>query len=108
MGMPAVCAAPLGSGPWNKKRKAPPINLQATGRFNWLELKVSALSSSFGHFCGPFLGAALHLIGSDVLDMLRKAPLMAEGIGQLAVAIAPNLVVEGHRHPRARSAPPVP
>src|SRR5260370_3752206 len=96
MGMPAVCAAPLGFGPWNKKRKAPPINLQATGRFSWLEVKVSALSSSLGHFCGPFLGAALHLIGIDVLDVLRKAPLMAEGIGQLSAAIAPKLVCRGH------------
>src|SRR5260370_28383584 len=103
MGKPGVCGAPLGYGPGNKKQKAPPINLQATGRFNWLELKVSALSSSFGHFCGPFLGAALHLIGRDVLDMLRKAPLMAEGIGQLAVAIAPKLVVHWHVHLCARS-----
>src|SRR5260370_15903393 len=103
MGMLAVCAAPLGFGRWNKKRKAPPINLQATGRFNWFEVKVSALSGSLGHFCGPFLGAALHLIGSDVLDVLRKAPLMAEGIGQFAVAIAPKLVVEWHVHLGARS-----
>src|SRR5260370_26763919 len=107
MGMLAVCAAPLGFGRWNKKRKAPPINLQATGRFNWFEVKVSALSGSLGHFCGPFLGAALHLIGSDVLDVLRKAPLMAEGIGQLAVAIAPKLVVEWHVHLGARRGSPV-
>src|SRR5260370_8021179 len=93
MGMPAVCAAPLGFGPWNKKRKAPPINLQATGRFSWLEVKVSALSSSLGHFCGPFLGAALHLIGIDVLDVLRKAPLLSQGTGQLASSTPPKLAL---------------
>jgi len=102
MGMPAVCAAPLGFGP-GKKRKSPADQFTSDGLFFLFELNVSALSSSFGHFCGPFLGAALHLIGSDVLDVLRKAPLMAEGIGQLAVAIAPKLVVEWHVHLGARS-----
>src|SRR5260370_258812 len=101
------CAGRRGCGPGKKKQNAPPINFRAAGLFNWLEVKVSALSGSFGHFCGPFLGAALHLIGSDVLDMLRKAPLMAEGIGQLAVAIAPKLVVEWHVHLGARSDSPV-
>src|SRR5207245_3966045 len=56
---------------------------------------------SLGHFRGPLFGAALHFVRRDILDMLCEAPLVAEGIGKFAVAIAPKLIRERHVHASA-------
>jgi len=63
-----------------------------------LGVQKSLLAGSGGlsHLRGKLLGAALHFFRRDVLHMLCEAPLMPEGIGQLAVAIAPELIVEWH------------
>ena len=43
-----------------------------------------------------------HFLGRHVFHVLREAPLVAEGIGDLAVAVAPELIFERHVHFRAR------
>src|SRR5260370_39931040 len=85
--------------------KGPPVRSQAAGLSTDSKRNVSTLASSgsLSHLRGKLPGAALHFFRRDVLHMLCKAPLMAEGIGQLAVAIAPKLVVEWHVHLGARS-----
>src|SRR5713226_981390 len=96
MEMPAEYAAPLGFGRWNKKRKAPPIDLQAAGPSSDFEIKGLALAGGFGHFRCPFVGAPLHLIGRDVLHVLRKAPLVAKRVGDFPVAVSPELIGKWH------------
>src|SRR5260370_41204539 len=64
-------------------------------------------SGGLRHLRGKLLRTALHFFRRDVLHMLCEAPLMAKGIDQLAVAIAPELIVERPGHPgplRARAA----
>lgn len=52
-----------------------------------------AFPGGFAHLRLPFLGAALHFGGRDIFDMLRKPPLVPEGIADFAVAIAPEHIL---------------
>src|SRR5260370_20325197 len=60
-------------------------------------------SGGLRHLRGKLLRTALHFFRRDVLHMLCEAPLMAQGVGQLAVANGPELIVEPDGHLCARS-----
>ena len=42
--------------------------------------------------------APLHFFGRDIFHMLREAPLVSERIGDFSIAVAPELVFQGHIH----------
>src|SRR5947207_9839300 len=54
--------------------------------------------SSLGHLRGIFLRTPFHFLGRHVFHVLRQAPLVAKRIGDLAVAVAPELIFERHVH----------
>src|ERR1019366_5048335 len=54
-----------------------------------------------------FLASALHLVRSDVLNVLPKRPFVAEWILNLTVAVAPELVTQWHGNDRASLDRPV-
>src|SRR5260370_18215866 len=98
MEMPAASEVRRGCGRWDKKMKGPLVRSQAAGLSTESKRNVSALARGFSHFRRPFFGAALHLVGSDVFDMLRKAPLLAKRVRELPVAVSPELIHERHVH----------
>ncbi len=61
----------------------------------------------FRHLREGLFGAALHLFGSNVFDMLAQRPAMTERIGDLAVAIAPELIGQRHGYDGARLDRPI-
>src|SRR5262249_27765737 len=81
--------------------------LQPTAVRPWAVLlwgEVARLSRSLGllgHLGHGFLAAPGHLIRSDILDVGRERPRVAERLQQFAEAIAPEHV--GWRHLRFRS-----
>src|SRR5260370_25089333 len=66
-----------------------------------------ALASGFGHLRGPLCGAPFHLLGSDVFDVLRKAPLVAKWVSEFPIAVPPELIHERHVYFGARGDGPV-
>lgn len=48
-----------------------------------------------------FLSALGHILRRNVFDMLRDRPLVAEGIGDFAVTIAPEHILLRHARSRA-------
>src|SRR6266481_3455036 len=60
-------------------------------------------SGGLRHLRGKPLRTALHFFRRDDLHLLCEAPLMAEGVGQLAIAIGPKLICARHVHLGARS-----
>src|SRR5260370_39807070 len=106
MEMPAASEVRRGCGRRNKKMKGPLVRSQAAGLSTESKRNVSALARGFSHFRRPFFGAALHLLRSDIFDMLRKAPLLAKWVRELPVAVSPELIHERHAHlgtPRNRT-----
>src|SRR6266704_6237274 len=102
MGMPAASEVRRGCGRWDKKNERPAGPFASGGPFNGIKGNVSALARGFSHFRRPFFGAALHLLRSDIFDMLRKAPLLAKWVRELPVAVSPELIHKRHVHLGAR------
>src|SRR5712692_1906780 len=96
MEMPAEYAAPLGFGRWNKKRKAPPIDLQAAGPSSDFEIKGLALAGGFGHTGSPLSLTTRHVVGGDIFHVRGHAPGMPERVVEFSVAVPPEHVCNWH------------
>src|ERR1035438_8640136 len=56
------------------------------------------LAAGFWHLGKHLTSAALHLFGRNVLDVLSQRPSVAEGVLELTVTVAPELVRQRHGH----------
>jgi hypothetical protein len=69
---------------WAEARNFGGIGLALTG------------ADRLGHFGQCFCRAAFHFFGSNVLDVCSEALVMHEGIGDFAIAVAPEHILKGH------------
>src|SRR5271169_6041921 len=109
--MPAACAAPRGCGLWKRAEEdsAQPYRNRKGLRWRriseprenclWVGQRVRQLAlsaSGFAHLRHPGVRTAFHFGGGNVFHMLRQTPLVSKRITNLAVSIAPELVLQRH------------